>query len=376
MIRTFFADYGNRAAVILAAGLMLVVAHYENQPFISYVFIPQIGTALLVAATLYLIIYQWKLIKENGLGPKSVWIPLAVIAGSAVLRLVVQQDLTTLAGALFMTSMFGLYVVSRQYGEKALNFFMPVTIIGAVSVIIQASITGSGGNAGIFTEYATASQFLVFGWMVSPQKHQWWLSAIVLAGLFATGASEAVFYVAIVGIVILVRRDWSRKILLPVGILAVLLLVCTPLGITQALFERGVTTVEKVYAAVTDESLTLEERDKLLNDATDGRWLVGWRLSRPIQPLGYGFHPTHHYKGIPHNIILLVTDQLGPVAMIAWFGVIIGGIRKTKWKYAFLAMLLFGVFQPFVWTKMAPWLWAMAGAATASNVEISYIFRK
>ncbi len=133
--------------------------------------------------------------------------------------------------------------------------------------------------------------------------------------------------------------------------------------------------LDKAYAAVTDESITQEERDGLLDEATNGRWLGGWRLHRPVQPLGYGVNLTYHYKNIPHNIILLVTDQLGPMAAMAWCCVIVSGYRKTKWKYAFLALAMFGVFQPFVWTKMAPWLWATAGAATGSREESSYIFR-
>ena len=84
---------------------------------------------------------------------------------------------------------------------------------------------------------------------------------------------------------------------------------------------------------------------------------------------------TYHYKDTPHNIALLIIDQLGPAAMIAWFAAVIGGIRKTKWKYGFLSLILFGVFQPFVWTMMAPYMWVMSGAATTS-VRSGYIFKK
>ena len=115
-------------------------------------------------------------------------------------------------------------------------------------------------------------------------------------------------------------------------------------------------------------------RDEMLDEALNHRWVHGWKVQRMIQPLGYGVELTYHSTMTPHNIILLVTDQLGPVAACAWMACMVIGIKKTKWKYGFLALILFGVFQPFVWTEMAPYMWTMAGAATVS-VRSSYIFR-
>jgi hypothetical protein len=365
----------NRIPMLLCIGLLLFICHYQNQPFVQYIPLFQIGVLILWFTVGFLILNRWKQVKEIGLGPKYIWIPLAVIAGSATLRLFVQHDSSTIAGALFMASMFGLYVISRRYGEKALKLFTPVVIAGAVSIIVQAVIFHNAKNPGLFNNYATAAQFLVFGWLVAPRKWQWWLSGIVLAGLFFSGTEEGIFYVAVIGLVILIRRDWSRRILLPVGVLAGLLLICTPLGMTEILYSRAARMVNEVVVATTDSSLTPAERDSLLDHASDNRWTVYWRFQRPMQPLGYGVNTTNHYVGLPHNIILLVTDQLGPVAACAWMAAMIIGIRKTKWKYGFLALILFGVFQPFVWTEMAPYMWVMAGTATASKVGSSYIFK-
>ena len=367
-------QYHARVALALCIGLVLIVAHHADQPLLSYAFLPQIGLMILVTTVLWVLATNWKSLRTEGLGPKAIWVPLAVIAGSGVLRVLVSPDKTTFAGALFLVSMFGLYVIARRYGERALSWFMPLVIVGAITIVVQALIRQTTGNSGLFSEYATAAHFLVFGWIVSPQKHQWWLSAVVVTGLFFSGAPEAIFYCVVGGIVILARRDYSRKILAPIGAVLVLLLVCTPLGLTEAYWGRSVSMVTNAQAALADDTLSVEERDKALNEATNGRWLTGWRLHRPMQPLGYGIHLTHHYREIPHNIAVLVTDQLGPVAAVAWLAVIIGGIRKTKWKYGFLVLLLFGVFQPYVWTKMAPWLWAMAGASTTSQAS-GYVFR-
>ena len=64
-IKAFFADYNNRVAVLLAIGLLLFIAHYQNQPFLQYVFLPQIGTAILLTVVLFLIFNRWKRVKRR-----------------------------------------------------------------------------------------------------------------------------------------------------------------------------------------------------------------------------------------------------------------------------------------------------------------------
>lgn len=373
-LRTFWNDKSNRVSFLLMVSLVLFICHYQVT-VLKYIPLFQIGGFLLIFVTGYLISSRWQEFRQIGLGPAYIWIPLAVISGSAVARLFIQHDAETLAGALLMVTMFELYVVSRRYGEKTLNLFMPIVIVGAISIIIQAIITGQPKNAGIFNNYATASQFLVFGWLVSPRKHQWWFSACVLAGLLLSGAEEALFYIGILGLVILIRKDWSRKILLPIGVMAIVLILCIATGFFPTLYSRASNMAHDLYKALTDPMLTSEERDALLNQATNGRWLNGWHLHRPIQPLGYGVNVTYHYKLIPHNIVLLVTDQLGPVAAMAWVVAMIGGIKSTKLKYGFIALILFGTFQPFVWTEMAPYMWTMAGMATMAK-GTSFIFKE
>ena len=367
---------GNKIPLILAVGLLLFIGHYQR---FEYVPLFQIGAFILWFTVAFLIFNHWKRTRETGLGPKYIWIPLAVISGSAILRILIYHDSSSLLGGLFMASMFGLYIVSRKYGEKALSFFFPITIIGAVSIIIQGLITKTPGNAGLFNNYATASEFLVFGWVVSPRKYQWWLAAVVLGGLFFTGAPEAIFYVGVMGLVILIRKDWSKRILTPVGTLGLCFLIFSPLGITAGIWGRAYDMAYELYIAQTG-NFTQLERDNLMNEALNQRWLYTWRLQRPVSPLGYGVDVTNLSTldagaHVQHNIIFLVTDQLGPVAAAAWLAMIIGGIRKTKWKYGYLSLILFGVFQPFVWTEMAPYTWCLNGAATSSKVDTSYIFK-
>jgi hypothetical protein len=381
VVTTFFANKDNRVATVLVIGLWLFIA-VDRRIVYSYpgfMTISTVGEFILLIACFYLVMTDIDGFRKIGLGPKCIWIPLAVIAGSAIIRALISPDVVStgmpIAGAYLMVGMFGLYLVCRKYGEQSLRLFMPATIIGAISIIIQAIIYNHSGNSGLLPNYATASEFLIFGWLVSPQNQQWWLSGIVMTGLFFTGAPEAIFYATVIGIVLLIRRDWSRKILLPLGALSLCLLTCTPIGTTWNLWGRSYLMANDAYIALTDGDLTQIQKDDLMNRALDERWKDTWVLHRPIQPLGYGVRTNSHNLYTPHNIVLLMTDELGPVASAAWLAMIAGGIWKTKWRYGYLSLLLFGVFQPFIGTEMIPYVWALNGAATSSSTKTSYIFK-
>jgi len=368
--------YQRRVVWVLAIGLVMLVIHNPSQPFLEYIFIPQVGMAMVVGATLFLLFGNWKNLNKESLGPKAIWIPLAIIAGSGVARLVVQPDLHTLAGALFMASMFGLYIISRQYGERVLALFMPVVVILAGSIIIRAILYSPMKNAGLLGyNYALATEFLLFGLIVSPKKYQWWLSGIVFTALFFSGSEEALFCCVVLAFVLLVRRDWSKKLLLLLGILVMILLVSTSLGITQRLYSRAWSLITTTKVAATNPELTEEERQALFIIGTNNRFGGNWRLS-PIRPLGYGLKITEVYMGTQHNTVLLIIEQIGPIAAVAWIALIIGGIIRTRWKYAFIIMALIGVWQPLSWTQFAPYLWVMVGAATGSQIKSDLIFRR
>ena len=379
-IQEFWKGKEARISFALGVSLFLCICHYQATPF-QYVPLFQLGVFGVIFITGYVIFGNWKQTQTVGLGPRYLWIPLAIIAGSAVARLFIQHDSRTLAGALFMVGMFGLYIASRRYGVKALGVFMPIVVIGALSVIVQGMVWPSyAGNAGLFNNYAIAAEFLVFGWAVSSPKHQWWLAALVIVALFFSAAPEAIFYVAIMGLVVLLRKDLGKKIALPLGALGLCLVIATPLGFTQQLWARSFSMLGMTYKAVSDSTLTSSEQSLLLNRATDDRWLGTWQLSRSVSPLGHGLDVTNaivisdpSFK-VPHFIMLLITDQLGPIAAGAWLFAIIVGFVKTKWKYACLALGIFGVFQPFVWTQLAPYMWVTIGVASSSE-RGAYVFK-
>ena len=64
----------------------------------------------------------------------------------------------------------------------------------------------------------------------------------------------------------------------------------------------------------------------------------------------------------------------GILAAIAWLWVSVWCLVKTRWKYAWLAILSLSVFDHFIWTQLAPVWWMVVGASTASS-EPDLIFR-
>lgn len=197
---------------------------------------------------------------------------------------------------------------------------------------------------------------------------------IALVGLFFTGAEMAVFAMGVLAIFMLIRRDWSKKLLIPVGILAVLLAVGVATGAVGKFARPAIVYIESASQAWRAE--TVEERDALLDKALNNRWTPYKTTIENISPFGHGYNITNFYKGIPHNVPLIIANQVGPVAAFAWLFLMFYCLIKTKWKYAFVAVLALSVFDHALWTQVAPWTWALVGVASSSGIQNDYIFKK
>jgi len=120
------------------------------------------------------------------------------------------------------------------------------------------------------------------------------------------------------------------------------------------------------------QELTFEEK---MNEATGFRWLTHWHISE-IKPFGHGYIVTAFYKGIPHNIILIIIETVGIPAAIAWLFLTLYCLIRTRYKYAWVAILALGVFDHYLFTQAAPWWWALVGVSTASNIKSDLVFKK
>jgi len=289
---------------------------------------------------------------------------------------------------------------------------MPILVIlASLGTVVLAVVNPGIRNGGLIspTNYDLTTIFIVFGVLVSPKQHRWWLTGVAVTGLFFTGAETALFAVGVLLLVVVARKDWSRRLWLPVACLASLLVICTPFSITQKLWSPA---YHKVAALVkvpfADNTVTnpmtynngvaivvqnVTDRQELLDTATNLRWLHYWKLS-PIKPLGYGYNINYFYMpgdaetgnmtaalekagvtgGIPHNVVLVIIEQLGVIALGAWLVIVYKGFR-SGWTYAWIGYVVLGIWDHELWTVAAPLMFILAGTSSANPVKEDYIYR-
>lgn len=401
---------------LIGFGLIITVIHNPNQPLAHtrFLFLPILGLVIILFCSIdyYL---DLKKREEIDLGSKWLWIPLVIIVFSIIARpvytlitgdgVVIDRQPKGMAfeitNAAIIIGLFALYVTSKKLGTKVFTPLAIGLIIATISTVYGYFVTGLK-NGGIIspTNYDIAAGFILFVLLVSSYRHRWWLSAIALVGIFFTGADEGLFCLILLAIFVVVRRDWSKKILLPIGTLILLLAICTPLGITSDLWMPAAqkvsatkqvmqeTPIGEIANKIVPDSLT-KEIDKAkpviettsvtntdwLDEATNNRWTGYWKLS-PIKPLGYGYNINQFYVGIPHNVPMIIIEQIGILGALAWCIVAIYCLIKSKWKYAWLGFIAMGVFDHYTWTMAAPWFWALVGVSSSNSLYSRYLFRE
>jgi len=366
----------------LGGGLALFALHWADQPGLNVIFIPTIGFAIAVVC---MTMYFTELKTKPDFGPKILWIPMLVIVASIWGRLIVEFSWYSVVSGLFGVVLFATYVAARNIGKEIFVAFIPFVVIVAVSCIIDGVLNPGEITGGIITNYCAAAGFMIFGVVVNQFRWRWVLATLVLVALFFVGALEGLFAIGVLGIIILARRDWGKKLLLPIGLVIIAAIVWGVLGHFTPLWGKYnldvLLGISKGDIAVTDDTL---------NKATTGRWINIVNRMGNIQPLGrefwvtmprtdvvdYGYHEYSSPDEEPvHNVPLVIVDQIGPVAAAAWLFITIFCLIKTKWKYAWSAIIILSVFDHYIWTQFAPYWWALVGISTSVAIKNDYIFK-
>jgi len=348
-------------------GLVLFAVHNSLQPGIEYAFLPVVGLAIVIVS-IGLLFANLK--GKPNFGPRYIYIPMLIIVASAVARLFIEPTMQTVGSVLLLGSLFAVYVASRHLGKAVFIAFIPAVVIEGVSCIVEGLTTPGAQVGGIITSsgnYCIATGFIVFGTVVAIWKWQWALVPLALVALFFTGSPEALFVVAVLGIVVLARKDWSKRLLMPVGLLIIVAVAWVGLGPGTELYNYAIGKIETVITNPTEGNI---------DEALTGRWHVIKKAMNNLQPLGEGLSITEYSSDTVHNVPLVIVQQLGIVAALAWLFVSISCLVKTKWKYAWVAVLALSVFDHYMWTQLAPYWWALVGVSTASNIKSDLIFRK
>ena len=249
---------------------------------------------------------------------------------------------------------------------------IPFVCLGAVISIVMGVLTPSIPDDGFITNYAASAGFLIFGAVVNPGKKQWMLIFIVLAGLFFIGALEAVFIVGVIGVVVLARRDVNKYSLIPIGALVVAIAVLALNGNLTRLYGANNNMVY-LFDMVTGK---IPLNMGTLNSITSQRWEIYLEGLERFNFIGHGYSLNLMKGRNIHNVPLMIMDQIGVLAAIAWLGLSVYCAIKTKWHYAWVAVLAMGVFDHYIWTQFGAMWWVLIGVSTSSTIKSDLIFRR
>lgn len=368
-------------AVVIGLGLALLPVHNEwltsliaNSEGESIIFLPVLGWLLVALGTALFIVGNWQRVRQAGLGARCVWIPLAVIVGAmAVSGVVNGGTLQEKVSPLFMgMALFAVYLAARILGKDVFKMLAPFVVIGSVSIIVSGIVSPGQYTGGFITNYCASAGYLIFGVLVYRGRWRFTLIGLAAVGLFLIGALEAVFIMAVLGLVVLARRDFSRVLLTGAVAIVVLVVVWAALGFLGPLYE-GNNNLEVLGAVVRGDVPINEETATALSS---GRWLPIVEAVRSFSLIGHGYSLSTVGGSIVHNMPLIIMHQIGPFAGVAWLCVSIYCLVRTKWKYAWVAILAMGVWDHYLWTQMAPFWWALIGVTTVSGLKSDLIFRQ
>ena len=384
-------------AIVIGLGLALSPIH--NQWLTDLVtkdgevlfFLPSFGYMIWILATLFFVFvydnwqkneqgkwrFNWR---EIDWGDRKVLISLLVIVGAMGISGVVNGESWNdkLAPLLMGLSLFTLYLAARKLGITIFRVFIPFVIASTIIVVICGLINPGIPTGGLITNYCASAGFLIFGTIVNQGKWQWVLGASVLVGLFFVGALEAVFIVAVLGIVLIFRRDVNRKFIVIVGSLTFLIVLWIVLGYASSLYvgNHNILFLTMLLAG------KVEWNDFTVNLLTTGRWDIIVRSLQNFSFIGHGYSMGVELSdiieecGTVHNLPLIILHQIGPFGALAWTFVTAYCLIKSKFKYAWIAVMAMCVFNHYIWTQFAPFWWALVGISLASDTKSDLIFRK
>jgi len=366
-----------RWALLIGLGLALFPVHNVYLTNLTIkdgevgFFLPAFGAALWMMGTLLFITWNWEMVKQNGLGDKKIFIPLLIVVLAIGLSGVTAEGLIAKFVPLLMgLSLFSLYLVARILGNA---IFLPL-VVGAVIAsfgVIVSFLHNPGELTGgvVFEEnYDIVVGYVLLGVALFIHRYQWVLVSLALVAMFLSGSAEAVFALGVLGLVVLMRRDWGKKMAVSLSPAIVLVVIVFASGYGQVLYDFTVSIIRDFFGTGFSKFTTV----------------LGWRwywitvAFAGLSPFGDGFNLTAFNIAIVHNVPLIIVQQLGypgVLAGITWLFVSIYCLLKTKYKYVWVLVLALSVFDHYIWTQLAPLWWAIIGVSTASQIKSDLIFR-
>ena len=333
-------------------------------------FLPAIGGTIWIMAVLLFIRNHWR---ELDWGDKKIFIPLLVIVASmGISGFINGESLGGKVSPLFMgVALFFAYVVSRSLGKDIFKMLIPFVCLGAVIAVILGIINPGVPSGGLITNYCASAGFLIFGAIVNQGKWQWVFILTALVGVFFIGALEGLFIIGVIGVTVLARRDYNKYLLISLGTLLVIASILALSGNLISLY-TGNNNLAVLFEVVTGK---VPINMDTLNAMTSQRWEVYVEAVKQFNFIGYGYSLDLTQGRNIHNVPLNIMNQVGILAAISWLGLTIYCAIKTKWHYAWIAILAMGVWDHYLWTQFGPLFWCLIGVSTASTIKTDLIFR-
>lgn len=411
-------NFNYRWAILIGVGMALSPIHNkwltnlvtDSSGEIGF-FLPAFGYSLLILATglFFLLHNNWReAIKFKN---KRIEIPLLVIVVAIGLSGVTAEGWSDKFAPLGTGMCFyALYLASRELGKDIFKPLMIGVIIASIGIVISAvSIPGkpTGGivfdNTGNFFggNYDAATGYILFGVALFAQRWQWTLVDLALLAMFLSGSAEGVFACGIACLAIIIRKDWSKRLIYALTPTIIVAVIWFSMGWGQELYNLTykAITFQSVNAPVPQaptqplphnplpkEETVIGTGAKTIETSTFKHSSIGVRVEvikqemADIQPFGAGYNLTGFHKvDMVHNVPLVIVQQLGYAGVLAglcWLWIIGWCLYKTRWRYAFIMLLALSVFDHYIWTQMAPWWWALVGVSTASDIKTDLIFKE
>jgi hypothetical protein len=336
----------------------------------AVLFLPAFGAVVWILATLFFLRDNWKRIEW---GSKTILIPLLIIGVSmAVSGFVHYRTPTDMVSPLFMAAaLFSTYLVGRILGPTLFKLLIPFVLLGTLIAIILEIVSPGNLSGGLITNSAACAGFLIFGALINQGKHQWILCLVALVGVLLIGTLEGLFIVAVIGLFILLRKDVNHKLLIVIGIVLAFIIIGAVIGLLTPIF-RNTYNLDTLYNLIIGKYPINTTTMDLL---TTGRWTIMIDAMRNFSWLGHGFTLDVNAATV-HNIPLIIVDQIGIPAALAWTFVTLYCLIKTKWKYIWVLVIAASIWDHYFWTQFMPWYWCLIGISLASNIKSDLILRK
>lgn len=369
-------------------------------------FLPQFGYLLLILGSALFLVRNWDRVREAGLGDRRLVWGLAFVIGAIALSGTAYSDWPSRL-APFGTGLafFGLYLAGRVIGSKSYTPVGGVTLLASVGVILHAVFYPGELTGGFVFErnYDIVVGYILLGAALYSGRFRLPLIALSLVAVFLTGSPEGIWSVFILGVVVLLRKDWGRPLLFVSVPLVAVVALWFGVGWGQDLYGyafdilQGEKTVAYVPAPEplpeatesTQGGDTVKDVVYIRRDSNDPP-VVGERRENPltdrinvirtemesVEPLGDGYNLTEFRTDTVHNVPLIIVQQLGwpgIAAGVVWVVVGIAGWRVRRWRYAWTLMFALSVFDHFTWTQMAPYWWLLVGVGFSDTRGVDHI---